>query len=88
MIKNRYRNCIPAILLTLKRIVPSEEFQNLKNLLRLKGWKDWHILLAIDNLVIHYRMIKQEIDTIEKRKEYTKIYLNTPIASLNKSFEV
>lgn len=72
MIKNRYRNCIPAIRLTLERIVPSKEFQNLKNLLRLKGWKDWHILLAIDNLVISFRMKKLGINTLEKSKIYSK----------------
>ncbi len=75
MIKNRYRNCIPAIRLTLERIVPSKEFQNLKGLLRLKGWKDWHILLAIDNLTISYRMKKLGINTIEKSKIYSKKFL-------------
>jgi len=72
MIKNRYRNCIPAIRLTLEHIVPSNEFQNLKGLLRLKGWKDWHILLAIDNLTMSYRMKKLGINTIEKSKIYSK----------------
>ena len=75
MIKNRYRNCIPAIRLTLERIVPSKEFQNLKGLLRLKGWKDWHILLAIDNLTKSYRMKKLGINTIEKSKIYSKKFL-------------
>ncbi len=58
MIKKRYKNCIPSIRLSLKRIVPTEDFQILKEILRSQGWKDWHILLAIFNLVMNYRMSK------------------------------
>ncbi len=72
MIKNRYKNCLAPIRFTLKQIIPSKEFQNLKDLLRQKGWKDWHILLAIDNLVITYRMKIKGINTLEKCKDYSK----------------
>ena len=75
MIKNRYKNCVSSMWLTLKQIIPSKEFQNLKNLLRQKGWKDWHILLAIDNLVITYRMKIKGIHTLEEYKEYSKEFL-------------
>ncbi|MBA7514088.1 hypothetical protein ES705_06112 [subsurface metagenome] len=58
MIKKRYKNCIPSIRLTLKRIIPTENFQKLKKILRSQGWKDWHILLAFFNLVMNYKMMK------------------------------
>ncbi len=75
MIRNRYKNCIAPIKFILEQILPSKEFQNLKNLLRKKGWKDWHILLAIDNLTIMFRMNKEQIDTPEKAKAYNKKFL-------------
>ncbi|MFW9970561.1 MAG: hypothetical protein ACFFDF_10195 [Candidatus Odinarchaeota archaeon] len=58
LIKARYRKSIPSIRKTLKRIVPTERFQQLKDDLRNQGWKDWHILLAFFNLVMNYRMEK------------------------------
>ena len=75
MIRNRYKNCLGSIKFTLERILLSKEFQNLKNLLRQKGWKDWHILLAIDNLMIMYRMNKEQIKTPEEAKVYSKKFL-------------
>ena len=61
MIEMRYKNCLPSIRLTLKRIVPTKRFQSLKNTLRSQGWKDWHILMGIFNFVMNYRMEKLEI---------------------------
>ncbi len=58
MIKRRYENCVPSIRLTLKRIVPTKEFQAIKNSLRSQGWKDWHILMGIFNFIMNYRMEK------------------------------
>jgi len=58
IIKARYTKSIPSIRLTLKRIVPTKNFQLLKEKLRSQGWKDWHILLAFFNLVMNYRMAK------------------------------
>lgn len=68
MINNRYKNCIAPVKFTLIQILPSRKFQNLKNILRQNGWKDWHILLAIDNLTIIYRMTKEHIKTPEEAK--------------------
>ncbi len=58
MIKRRYENCFPSIRLTLKRLVPTKEFQAIKNSLRSQGWKDWHILMGIFNFIMNYRMEK------------------------------
>jgi len=61
MIERRYKNCIPSIRLTLKRIIPTKRFQSLKNSLRSQGWKDWHILMGLFNFVMNYRMEKMGI---------------------------
>jgi len=61
IIKRRYEKCIPSIRLTLKQIVPTKEFQAIKNSLRTKGWKDWHILMGIFNFIMNYRMEKMGI---------------------------
>ncbi len=76
IIKNRYKNSIPPLRLTLKRIVPTEKFQQLKKNLRLSGWKDWHILLAFLNLVLNYRMRELGIlNNINEMAEFTKNFL-------------
>ena len=61
IIERRYKNCVPSIRLTLKRIVPTNRFQSLKNSLRSQGWKDWHILMAVFNFGMNYRMEKMKI---------------------------
>ncbi len=79
MIERRYKNCIPSIRLTLKRLIPSKTFQSLKNSLRLQGWKDWHILMAIFTFVMNYRIekigIKGNLNAMLKFQE-TYPYLN------------
>ena len=75
LIKVRYTNSIPAIRFTLKRIVPTNHFQNLKNRLRNEGWKDWHILLALDNLVLNYRMSELGIRTIQDMNNFRKKFM-------------
>lgn len=76
MIKIRYKKCIPPIRLTLKKIVPTEKFQQLKENLRLNGWKDWHILLAFFNLVLNYRMHELGfLNNFERRAEFTNNFM-------------
>ena len=75
LIKIRYIKTIPAIRLTLKRIVPTDHFQNLKNKLRSEGWKDWHILLALDNLVLNYRANELGIKTFRDMNKFTKEFM-------------
>lgn len=75
MIRNRYIRSIPPIRSTLKRIVPTKEFQQLKEELRSDGWKDWHILLAFLNLVFNYKALKLAI-SISKMAEFSEIIMN------------
>jgi len=55
VIRNRYKNCIPSIRLTLDRLVKDVKFQQTIEILRQKKWKDWHLLLAIFNHALNYR---------------------------------
>jgi len=75
LIKARYTKSIPAIRLTLKRIVPTDHFQNLKNKLRNEGWKDWHILLALYNLVLNFRMNELGIRTVHDMNNFRQKFM-------------
>ena len=95
LIKARYTKSIPSIRITLKRIVPTTSFQILKEKLRNQGWKDWHILLAIFNLVMNYRMGKLgiigNIDAMEKfyqeypYEEENDDAISVPIEEINEA---
>lgn len=51
-IKDRYKNCIKSIYLTLDRLNQSQDFLKKIISLRQKGWLDWQILLALYNTII------------------------------------
>jgi hypothetical protein len=70
-IKKRYELGVRPIRLTLNRIIPTTEFQSVIKSLRNDGWKDWHFLMAILNLVFQYRMDKLGLKG-EKRINYIK----------------
>ena len=77
MIRNRYRRCMPPIRLTLKNLIQTEVFQKLKGSLRSTGWKDWHILLAINNLVMNFRMQELGIlNNIDKMVKFGEKWVN------------
>jgi hypothetical protein len=54
-IANRYRNAIVPVARTGQRLHRSAAFQATVTSLRSAGWKDWHLLLAVMNMVINYR---------------------------------
>lgn len=51
-IRSRYKNCLKAIHLTLKRLKLSEEFNEKVIKFQKDGWLDWQILLALFNTII------------------------------------
>lgn len=55
-IKNRYRNSIKPISLTLNKIKGEEWFQSIIRQLKSEGYLDWHLLLAIMNRIINYKI--------------------------------
>ncbi|NMI60941.1 MULTISPECIES: hypothetical protein [unclassified Streptomyces] len=52
---NRYREFARMLPHTLARLNQEPEFQEVVARLHEEGWKDWHILQALANLVINYR---------------------------------
>lgn len=55
-IQNRYENALPPVRHTVARLSRSESFRRTLEVLRDEGWKDWHLLLAVMNIALNYRM--------------------------------
>lgn len=54
LIENRYKNTTKMIPHTLRRLSEDKVFRELVLKLRGRGWKDWHILLAITNIRLNF----------------------------------
>lgn len=54
-IKNRFNNVQKSVYLTLKELKQDPEFRSLINDFRAKGWKDWQIILNIQNYMVNYK---------------------------------
>jgi len=55
-IKNRYNRAKKGIEFTIKRLTQNPKFtRKVLGELRKMGWKDWHILLIINNIALNYR---------------------------------
>ena len=55
-LRNRYKNSVVPIRHTLKRLAQDEQFISIVAKLRNDGWLDWHILTAIANITVSYRV--------------------------------
>ncbi len=55
-IAGRYKNIAKAVPYTLERLRQSSTFLSVVEQLRKEGWKDWHILLAVFNGVMNWRL--------------------------------
>jgi hypothetical protein len=61
-IRNRYENALPPVRHTVARLSRSESFRRTLAVLREEGWKDWHLLLAVVNVALNFRMQAEGID--------------------------
>jgi hypothetical protein len=61
-IRNRYEHALPPVRRTVARLGRSERFRRTLAVLRQEGWKDWHLLLAVMNVALNYRMRVEGID--------------------------
>jgi hypothetical protein len=71
LVRNRYKNAVPMIRRTRPRLIASDSFRQTLQELRGEGWKDWHLLLAIDNARFNYLLgvvpsLRQSFDTHDK----------------------
>ena len=55
-VRRRYENSVVPVRHTLRRLSRNPGFRTLVRKLRSEGWKDWHILMALANLVITERL--------------------------------
>ncbi len=56
LIRNRYENVRAKFPLTLKRLQQSIEFQSIYRRCKEAGLKDWHILQAVANITVNFRI--------------------------------
>lgn len=54
-VARRYAHAAEMLPLTLARLRQSADFHRAVEMLRLEGWKDWHLLLAVGNVTWNYR---------------------------------
>lgn len=54
-IEGRYEMLLPPVRLTLPRLASQPGFMELVAKLRAEGWKDWHLLTAVANIVVNKR---------------------------------
>jgi hypothetical protein len=55
-VEARYRNLLPIVQFTVRRLSDDEAFMKTVRLLRQEGWLDWHLLTAIANYVANHRL--------------------------------
>lgn len=54
-IDNRYTNCVKSIRMTLEGLVKIDAFQETIRTLKSEGWKDWHLLRALSDIVTNFK---------------------------------
>ncbi|WP_145504066.1 hypothetical protein [Streptomyces sp. CFMR 7] len=79
-VRHRYTVLIPIIRYTLPRLRTDREFMRTAVLLREQGWKDWHLLTAIANLVGNHRLERQGLrpalnDSAERRSQLKAVMM-------------
>lgn len=55
ILRTRYESLAESIRITIAMLAASKEFRSDVKALRAEGWLDWHILVAIANIVMNYR---------------------------------
>jgi hypothetical protein len=65
MATNRYEMITSVLPNTLPALTRAAEFQAVLAALRADGWLDWHIMTAIFNVAINYRLHEAALDTPE-----------------------
>jgi hypothetical protein len=57
-IRNRYERGVCPAKLVLRRLARDGAFMEIVSRLRNEGWLDWHLVLAITNIVVDYRVVQ------------------------------
>ena len=56
LLRYRYRTLPPSLRITLTRLLATRQFPIVVARLRSEGWLDWHILTAVMNIALNYRL--------------------------------
>lgn len=68
-IKNRFNNMKKCTYVTLEKLRKLPDFNVWLNDLRSKGYKDWQILMNMQNFMINYKVQRLEVKTFNSDKE-------------------
>lgn len=61
-ISGRYEMLLPPVRLTLPRLAAQQGFMQLVAKLRAEGWKDWHFLTSVTNIVVNARALHRGLN--------------------------
>lgn len=61
-VSGRYAVYEKTLRVTVPRLARDQGFQDVVAELRAEGWKDWHLLMALSNLVINFRLARNGED--------------------------
>jgi hypothetical protein len=66
--RNRYKNAPPLLRKTLPRVLANRTTRRTLQDLRQQGWKDWHLLLAIENVQFNYlaKVVPEYKEVVER----------------------
>ena len=75
ILDDRYRLLAKGLRITIEMLASSKDFRPTVNALRAYGWLDWHILAAVANIVINYRVEAAGLDwrSDVTRKQMTQV---------------
>ena len=83
LISERYKNSIIPISLTLQKLKNKPFFLETVNKLKLEGWKDWHILMAMASIAVNYRVTEigyKDSDDAKKKTIEQMLLKETPVS--------
>ena len=83
LLENRYTILAKSLRITLEMLAMSEEFRHTVRALRKNGWLDWHILAAIANIVMNYRVHSAGLDwrSVETQEQMTQVMSSSESAT-------
>jgi len=61
-VPGRYGAFAKILRVTVPRLAREDSVQRVISELRVEGWKDWHLLMAISNLVVNFRLAESGED--------------------------
>lgn len=61
-IAGRYEMLLPPVRLTLPRLAADPAFMDIVASLHAEGWKDWHLLTAVANVVVNARAVHRGLN--------------------------